>query len=360
MTLTAQEDLQIASCISVACSGLVLLTLLVFRDVRKKLFMQIIAFISFADLCGNLPFTFNYRAPDNSFICSMEGFANLYFYPCSWMWTTMLTFYLYSLAVHGVLPLSNLKIHLICWGFPLLFSLLTLTTNNFKRHKSPNDVEQVCTWGGNTFTGELWHGITYYGLWFGCFISMMIMYNKALQMSKTPSANSYAMLKLAINALELYPLAMIVCWLPHVFVVLVNYFYHTKNKFFNFYVFSNILKILHGAVTALIFFYKSPYSRSRWKRLFMRCYNILMTCSHSAEAAGVTAVVYDSGIVDDFSVNYETEPPQLTTNPELPDKFATSNIENPVFAYSSRADGNNDLFRETMDSSRSSLEIQYH
>ena len=64
--------------------------------------------------------------------------------------------------------------------------------------------------------------------------------------------------------------------------------------------------------------------------------------------------------MEDFSVNYETQPPLLMANPELPDKFVLSDIENPVFATGSRPNEDTDMFRETMDSTRSSLEIQYH
>src|SRR4051812_11698704 len=113
--LTDIQSLQIVSIISVISSGLVFLTFLFFKGMRKKLFMQIITIISVSDLIGNISYTMTYRPNNGNWWCSLQGFCNMFFYPVSWMWTTMLMYFLYSLAVSGKLPLSRKFIHLICW-----------------------------------------------------------------------------------------------------------------------------------------------------------------------------------------------------------------------------------------------------
>jgi hypothetical protein len=76
---------QITSILSVAGSSSVILTLLLFQSMRSKLFMQIIAYISLADIIANVEYTMSYRPSNHNWWCSTEGFLNLYGYPCGWL-----------------------------------------------------------------------------------------------------------------------------------------------------------------------------------------------------------------------------------------------------------------------------------
>ena len=117
---------QVVSILSVAGSTMVILSSVVFKDMRSKLFMHIIANISFADILGNIEYTMTYRPSNNNWWCSLQGFLNLYGYPCSWLWTTMLMQFLYDLAVHKRVRISIPIAHAICWGIPLVTTLLYL------------------------------------------------------------------------------------------------------------------------------------------------------------------------------------------------------------------------------------------
>lgn len=272
--------IQIASIISVVLSGLVALTLTLFQNLRKKLYMQIIALISLSDLIGNIAYTTTFRPENGNWWCSAQGFFNLYFYPASWMWTTVLMYFLYSLAVSGRMAIREATLHLFCWGLPLLVSLLYLTTNTYGRSSSTESYE-VCIISGNPLSSEIWHLTTYYGLWVICIGYMIGMYWRIRYLKSADLIEYIPPFNFAMEALQLYPLAMVLCWFPHFLATLFAYF-GKFDGFGKFYFASDIIKISHGTITALIFFYKSKEARNRWKiclAMYACCYNPLVAGS---------------------------------------------------------------------------------
>jgi hypothetical protein len=294
-------SLQIASIISVISSGIVLLTFVLFSDLRKKLFMQIITFISLSDFIGNLPYTTVYRPPNGDFLCSLEGFANLYFYPVSWLWTTMLAYFLYSLATVGKLPFSKLRIHILCWGLPLVSTLLMLILNPYGKESDWGNTT-VCTYGGNKESGFIWHLITYYGLWIICVISMGVMYWCIDRIRASGTAVNLPILRLAMNSLQLYPVIMFVCWLPRVFTSCIQFANWEFTGFRQLDLISDVFKILHGLFAALVFFSKSREARLQWVSL-LSCKTSILWKSASARQASCAS----SSVHTDFSVEYEEE-----------------------------------------------------
>ncbi len=287
---------------SVLASASVILTLLVFSDLRKKLFMQIITFISVSDFIGNLPYTTMHRPGNGTWRCGLEGFFNLYFYPVSWMWTTMLAYFLYSLATDGKLPLSKLRIHIICWGLPLVFTLLILTTNPYGREESFGTTT-VCTYGGNHVSGFLWHLLTYYGLWVVCVACMGVMYWRIIDIRKNKTAVNLPILKLAMESLQLYPVIMFLCWFARVVSACLQFAGYRYVGDSAFVAFSDVCKILHGLFAACIFFYKSSEARQRWWRL-CRCVHVLWLDSESTLPAIDSRA---SSVATDFSLEYDQQ-----------------------------------------------------
>lgn len=254
------EQLQIMAIISCIFSGLVMLTLIMFPSMRSRLFMRIIAFISLCDFLGNLPYTTTHRPETSSPWCSIEGFVNMYFYPASWLWTTILVYFLYALAITGKVPLSETAVHLICWGLPMITTLLVLTTNNFTRFDI-NDDNEVCTIGGDETSAFIWRVINYYGLFVLCVVIMISLFITIIRIRKEgTSAVSVGILNLAIESLQLYPLAMLISWTPE-FISFIIEFDEENALLFHIAV---LLKISNGLLTSIIFFSKSEHARMLW------------------------------------------------------------------------------------------------
>lgn len=258
--------LQVIAVISVLCSCSVLLTAALFPTMRKKLFMQIICYISIADLVGNALYIPSYRPPNGSFGCGLQGFINLYAYPVSWLWTTVLMYFLYSLALRGKLPLSLPIFHCVCWLVPLVFTLLNLTTNTYGRSDDYPDYE-VCVLTGDYNAGMIWHTVTYDCLWLLCIVVMGCMYFRILCLRNGDLAISEEKFKLATKTLGKYPIALFVFWLPHMLSVFALRLVLEKYHLQTYYVASLGIKIAHGIATTMIFFFDSSEARYHWLSL---------------------------------------------------------------------------------------------
>jgi hypothetical protein len=287
---------QICSIVSVLASGIVVLTLVLFKSMRNKLFMRIIANISLADILGNIPYTTQYRPSDGSFWCSMQGFLNLYSYPCSWLWTTTLVLFLYDLSVHRKVRMTFRTAFIICWGVPIIITLLYfafIPHRTYERHKG-NNSQSFCIYGGNNKTGFIWHVISYYGLFIMCVIYMAHLYvyiRRAVRQEQrniaasahgqgresgvsTTSSVTLNSLRLTSDSLMLNPIIMITLWTPHIIAVILSISMRENNARNDFDNVALNLKIFHGFCTAVLFFAKSHSARNLWMRLLCCKYTL--------------------------------------------------------------------------------------
>ncbi len=252
--------------LSVSASLSVVLTLIVFQEMRSKFFMQIIAFISISDFIANFSYMLLYRPPTGNWFCTLQGYINFIFYPMSWLWTLSLVYHLYGVATTKALP-SKWKIratHAICWGLPILLSVIEIPFTRFVRSE-PAGFE-VCDI--TSHTSGIYHAVFYYFLLLGIIITLEIFSYKTAQLEKTQELGSfhptYSTLK---DSVRLYPTAMILCWLPHL-ILFITYLWINEDvtTYKNIYFCTSILKVSHGTVTACIFFYKSTSARRLWLR----------------------------------------------------------------------------------------------
>jgi hypothetical protein len=254
--------IQIVSILSVFASFCVLVTLVAFREMRSKLFMRIIAYISLSDMLGNFPYVLPYR-PHHGPWCIMQGLINITFYPMSWLWTLALAYLLYFLATENRFPSEKfvLSINVVCWGLPVFLTALSTTCTIYGYSTFGIYPYEVCIFRKET-DAVIYHGIFYYGLLVLCWVLMVMMKRRLIKLQAASLSPSY---QIARTSLSLYPPALIVCWFPHCILFLVGFVYHER---YGFYFMSDVLKLSHGVVTAAIFFYKSPEARRLWSRLF--------------------------------------------------------------------------------------------
>lgn len=260
----ANRQLQLVAFISCLCNLLVIITSF-FPHMRTRLFMRIIVCISISIFCGNIPYLSVTRTRDDTWWCTFQGFCNLYFYPASWVWTTILMYSLYRVATKGSLPLSEWSLHVLGWGIPSVTTLLIFTTNRLGRFSS-NDDNDVCTIGGGFSTAFMWHIFSYYGLFTCCLVAMLWLYVKVLRVKHLgKAAVSLQMLDLAMTSLQLYPVLMTICWIPEIVAFVVQYI----NDNDDLYHYALIIKLSNGFFTTCIFFIKSQHARRLWYQLLL-------------------------------------------------------------------------------------------
>jgi hypothetical protein len=275
---------QVTSILSVFGSSMVVLTHVLFKSMQSKLFMRIIANISLADILANIEYTMRYRPSNDNWWCSTEGFLGLYGYPCSWLWTTMLMQFLHDLAVHKEVRLSIRTAYVICWGLPLVTTLLYFAFIPHGTYERPSggDTIQLCSYGGKERQGFVWHMISYYGLFVACVLRMIYLYFQIRQAYHvkehdmtvdrtsaefvTAAQAALDRVKLTSESLLLYPLIMIVCWTPHIIGVVLNLAVESRGVVIYAFLATN-LKILCGLAMAILFGWKSQAGRTLWIRL---------------------------------------------------------------------------------------------
>jgi hypothetical protein len=255
--------LQIVSFISVVASGLVILTLIFFKTLRKRLFMRIIAFISVGDLLGNLNYTMQYRPTNGNWWCKLGGFFNGFCYPVSWMWTTVLIYFLHCLARNQKLPLSEFKIHLICWIIPLILASINIF---FGGYSSGYFYYEVCSSTDKGTAGFLFHVISYYGLLYLCILIMFGLGANIFYLLQSNRIENSKVVLLASKVLWLYPVTLTLLWTVHGATEFAD---QSNDNLLGstVYLVGDALKISCGMVVAIIFFVKSPEARCRWKKL---------------------------------------------------------------------------------------------
>ncbi len=148
--------------LSVISSLFVVLTFVMFDNMRKKLLMKMIAYISLCDFISNIDYIVPYRPDNGTWQCTLQAFLNLTVYPMSWFWTLALVYCLYYLAHYSRIPMNWHTIHLCCWGIPIVLTCISLGFTHLGRLDNFPTFE-TCSYYGS-LAAEIYHIIFYYGL----------------------------------------------------------------------------------------------------------------------------------------------------------------------------------------------------
>lgn len=292
--VTLIASVAVLSCVA---SLSVILTFISFHDLRNKPFMKIITYISAADFLGNLSYIVVSQDPtQNSPTCFLQAYLASVLYPSSWLWTTTLSYFLFNLAADGRTPRQYLRFRLISWGLPAFLFLASVPFTTFQQ--PDNFSFEVCNAAG--LGASIYHNITFYGLFILSLGYMIYLHIKIRELEVGERETVRAPTFVAAKAvLTYYPLSMMICWIPH----MITSFVYTYGKWCgercdNLYYLTDILKILHGTVAAIIFFLKSREARRLWYRVFFRENPIPFTDSYDISVITEDALLTDLASID--------------------------------------------------------------
>ena len=229
--------------------------------------MQIITFMAFSDMMGSIASAFGFPS-GSSLLCPIQSFGNVFFYKASWMWMVMMAYQLWSVANRGKLGLSKLQMHVLCWVVPLVSTLLPLSQVQFG---SPLvNSSSWCFFEDDGPAAQAWSLATFF-VYLISVMAVMVMLTASIMWSLRNSdlKKSNPSLYLILHRFFLYPLGMIVCWMPNLVVAsIVNF---TSVDMTDTVIAVNnaseILSTQNGTVSALIYFCCSGEARSRWHHL---------------------------------------------------------------------------------------------
>ena len=259
------------SALSASFSLTVLLTGLLWPTTllsKSRPFSTIVFFISLSDFCFSIMNCLGFPL-NGTLQCSIQAFGVFYFPLSSWLWTVMLVYQLRTLIILKSLHISMSWIHVICWGIPLILSLLPLSTNPYGMDDFSNG-NLTCDLSGSASTKLIWLDLCSTAAALMCFILMAIwsveIYLHFRQAEDAAREMSF------LSIMKLYPLALLITWLPRCLQALLvtvklipsnSSTVHSASYFF-------IISSQYGTLSALIYFSHSPASRLLWTNMLKR------------------------------------------------------------------------------------------
>ena len=249
----------IASVIACLAALYPIITFLTFSTMRKKRFMKFIFYISICDFFVGVASLFGFPS-SGSGLCWAQGILAIYFSTASWFWTTCLSYCMYSIIQTGHSNISESYFHVLCWGLPLLLSLLPLVNASYGNSASSlqwclivNDSRS------SPYTSEMWSYLAYFMWLIICILLMFIWYLRVRRQIGGKSDALSLLVRTTYQRVSWYPVAMICCWsLNYVCIEFTNRVGPDLAGV------SMLCGVSYGTFTALVFFMKSQEASGRW------------------------------------------------------------------------------------------------
>lgn len=226
------------------------------------------------------------NSPDDYYLCYFQGVFQQFFYPASWIWTTILNYLIYCLVMFGKIEMEELSMHLIGWGIPFLTTLLPLTTSTYSKNDQDDGFCWIQTRDGYKDWTTFWQVLTFAGIAFACTMCMVywgaLMFRK-IQIEKSECSPAVTN---AMNTLFIYPVIIVVCWLPEALQATFN---PDLSAGSNVVVGVSSFAIAQGGVSAVAFFINSKETRTNWTNLIVqvcpRCAKFISPRTQQTEVA---------------------------------------------------------------------------
>lgn len=282
---------QIFGALSFASSSIVVLTSAAFPQmIRGKTFQHLITMASLCDALGSFSLMLGYPSNDNP-LCAFQGGGIYFFFRASWLWILLLTYELYSMVLSGALAISSLwKAHAVIWSLSLALELSLLSTNDYGQDDELSGLSTCALLFTNSptkaYNGAIWGASTFYFILIAVMCAMTYFssrvwwkYSKQRDMFR-----NYPVIQNAIDVLWMYPVGLLVAWVPLGALKLFHTFNSsqfvrngsTSTVHVQFDITLMLINVtiawsgLYGTFLSAIFFYKSKEARHRWSDSFKR------------------------------------------------------------------------------------------
>lgn len=254
--------IMVASLVSCLFSAGIIITILFFRNMQRGNFMPIILFMSISDFGMNSTSFLGFPS-DGSALCWMQGIFQSYFAICSWFWTTILAYRVYTIVRYGQCNLTNFQMHTFAWGLPVILTLIPISTNNYGASEFDTQWCVLTRRGNNAaWLTQFWSYVAFFVWLFMC-IGLMIVWQCLISYHFRNSPMK-EVVRRTYDKVYLYPVVMIVCWVLNYYCVDL----HSRDAGKTLNAMSMLFGISNGIFSALIFMFKSEEARRRWKAYF--------------------------------------------------------------------------------------------
>lgn len=293
-----------------------------FHEMRRKIFMKLIFYISVSDFFMNISSAFGFPA-NGSILCYLQGTMELYFSLASWLWTTALCFAVFTIMWNGRLYIDMRFVHIICWGIPTLATFLPFITSTYG---SPSPDTQWClivAKDGQSVDNyvKFWSYASYFFWLFLCIFLMLLwtaMVFGRLVWQQTVMSD---VVKKTYSKLWIYPLFMLICWSLNYAIIQFSAAQSPLSVGL-----SMVCGISNGIFTSIGFFVKSEEARGRWYEYLFQ----------STATRNSIVVIIEEDFVEDQAL-------------ELRPTVDPNNVSIITGKQSTSGSGRSTFFRQTMD-----------
>lgn len=262
------------ACLSAFSSSLVVLTGTMFPSMMRSHFMRLIVMISALDFIGSFFNSFGFPTSNNQF-CITQGFFGIFCFRGSLFYACSLNFELYSLAVYGKLFVKEYQIHALCFVINTFLQFIPYSTSTAYGQDDYAVGLIWCAFSGgtdDTFSENMWVLLVWMIPVLACTIFELLIFIRIKihfsNMNNTPGSQK---LISVVNTLILYPLAIILTWIPNCIVVFLAYFTDTNGILTASVIgTSQAIGVLYGTAIAIVFFSNSHEARQRWYVMLCR------------------------------------------------------------------------------------------
>lgn len=291
MTLSSDaleyEEFYIGIISSVGC-GLIVLTYLLFPNLRKLRYVELVFYVGINDLMSSIGLALG-PSPDGSAACWYQGLSSTGNYLSAIFWTNIITYQVYQVVVNEGTVLKNMfYYHCICWGLPLLLTFIPLSTNTYN---NPDDEQTWCfvadTSESPSWSVLFWVIVSFYAwVWLAMAGSLFMIVSIALKLRKLQIVPEVILS--TIGKLALYPIIIVVCWSLN---TIANLYIFSTGKAYtdmssSWSLVANLgvaMSTSQGVLNACVFFGMNPLVREHWGCLLYDLYFNICCCNCGAE-----------------------------------------------------------------------------
>jgi len=285
--------------LSMIGSGLVVLTYVIWPELRKVRYIEIMFYVGTNTFIASLGGALG-PVPNYSPACWFQGIATNANFVIASCWITVLTYQLWTAVVYGrtVTPNAMKYIHLFIWTVPAIFSILPLTTstygnpNGYKQNKETawcfvvtstddNDIFPVNREkeSDDQIKNEiLWDFFSFYAwIYANLMINLFFALTILIKLRDGDKKRTIE-IRNSVYRLLLYPLIEVLCWswtMVHDMQLAASRVEEPSHEKTSDG-FAIFMPLISGFLFSVAFFLINAAARRKWARLALRAYHFAM------------------------------------------------------------------------------------
>lgn len=270
-------EMRITGSLSLVASAGILLTYYLFKELRTRRYIKLIVCVSLCCFVQSIAVLIGPSLETGSVACWFQGLVLNYCTLACVLWVLIIAYELYTVILSSNIvawPVANYQKY--CWVFPLITTLLPLTTNTYGNNAGGGVVCFIADRSDSPKWGKTFWIIAsfYFWLWLGilfiCYCFIKIYQYRSKQPLNNVNTNTSR-----FNVLAIYPIILISCW---IFPTFDRMWYaipsngeggnYTGHSVLN--TMSNTLPNCLGFLLAMALFFTSEEVRRYWSTILMK------------------------------------------------------------------------------------------